>query len=70
MEEFDNLKMEYAFMKAELLRKGTKETKPNSGNFTSNKLWRSFGRRLNPTKKMKSWTSYAWRRTREYCLIW
>lgn len=66
MEEFDNLKMEYTFMKTELLnfKKVIKEAKPNSGNFTSNKLVKSFGRCLNLTKKMRSCTSYPYRHTR------
>ncbi len=64
MEELDNLKMEYAFMKTKLLNYENKETKPNSGNFTSNKLVKSFGRCLNPTKKMRSCTNYTCRHTR------
>jgi hypothetical protein len=56
MEEFDNLKMEYAFMKAKLLftSRRAKGAKQNNGHCIRNKLVKLFGKHLGPTRRMKN----------------
>jgi len=61
MEEFDNLTMEYAFMKAKLLfyQIKVRKVKLNNGSFIRSKLMRLFKRHLSPIRKMKRCTSCA-----------
>jgi hypothetical protein len=63
MEEFNYLKMEYPFIKVELLiyQVKSKKVKLKNGSSTRSKPMRLSERHLNPTGKMRSYTSYTWR---------
>jgi hypothetical protein len=56
MEKFNNLKMEHAFMKVELLiyYNKTKEIQQNNGSHIKSKLAKLFERVLNLIRKMRS----------------
>jgi hypothetical protein len=63
MEEFNNLKMEYAFVKADLLiyQKKSKRSQAKQWEFYKEQVGEIFGRRLNLTEKTRKCISSAWR---------
>jgi hypothetical protein len=66
MEEFNNLKMEYVFMKVKLLitSRGIKGAKPNNGHCTRNRLRRLSNKHLKLTRRMRNFTNNTWRLTK------
>jgi hypothetical protein len=63
MEEFNNLKMEYAFMKADLLiyQEKSKRSQAKQWEFYREQVDEIFGRRLNLTEKIRRCISCTWR---------